>query len=254
MSIKISIITPVLNAEKFIADCINSVISQDYSEWEHIIVDGGSTDNTISICQKIAAVEPRIKLLKNTSNQIEWVADSWNRGIQSSNGEYLGWLGADDMLANTSVLKIVSQFFTENLVDVAHGGALMVNEDEIELRRHIPKNFKTSELINRKNPVFLTSTYYSRKIVNEIGGICKSANDLDFMIRLRKKTDFAVIDEILSKFKIHSNSWSGSNKNFWIAVDDYKVSRHHGGCLFNNYFRAMLKYFLRNLISKVKLV
>ena len=96
----VSIVTPVLNGGKYIVECIESVLSQTYSNIEHVIVDGGSTDNTIEILTGYSTKYPqRFRIdLKPDSSPGSGPGEAWNRCLQITRGTILGWLGNDDTL------------------------------------------------------------------------------------------------------------------------------------------------------------
>lgn len=93
--IKFSIIIPIYNTEQYIEECINSVRKQHYQHWELILVDDGSTDNSLTICEKIAKLEPRIKLFHKEN---EGVSSARNYGLKYITGDYLIFVDADDLV------------------------------------------------------------------------------------------------------------------------------------------------------------
>jgi glycosyltransferase involved in cell wall biosynthesis len=101
---KVSIITPTLNSAKDIAKCIESVAHQIYDSFEHIIIDGKSTDNTVKIIQEYQETYPNIFLL---SEKDTGIYDAMNKGVLICNGEWVYFLGCDDYLINKNVLKTI---------------------------------------------------------------------------------------------------------------------------------------------------
>lgn len=106
---KISIITPVFNGASTISDCIESVLNQTHQNIEHIIVDGGSVDETVSIIKK------------NNDKRITWISekdkglyDAFNKGIKMATGDIICFLCADDMYINYDVLKTIAGAFERN--------------------------------------------------------------------------------------------------------------------------------------------
>ena len=89
----VSIIVPVYNASEFITKCIESVINQAYKDFELIIINDGSTDNSLEICQSFAIQDKRIKIVNKENSG---VSTSRNIGIKESSGEWIMFLDADD--------------------------------------------------------------------------------------------------------------------------------------------------------------
>ncbi len=87
----VSVITAVFNGEAFIASCIESVLSQDYPNIEHIVLDGGSTDGTVAILRKY---QDQIAFWQSEPDK--GVFDAWNKGLDLARGEWIAFLGADD--------------------------------------------------------------------------------------------------------------------------------------------------------------
>ena len=93
--IKISVIIPVFNGEKYIKDCVRSLLNQTLSEFEIILINDGSKDNTADICNKLSKEDSRIKVIHQENSG---VSIARNKGIQNANGEYLCFIDCDDYL------------------------------------------------------------------------------------------------------------------------------------------------------------
>ena len=95
MQDKVSIITPSWNSEKYIKKTIESVQNQTYLNWEMIIVDDCSSDNTVKIVQEISKKDPRVRILKQNTNG--GAAKARNRSLNEATGRYIAYLDADDI-------------------------------------------------------------------------------------------------------------------------------------------------------------
>lgn len=113
---KISIITPSYNAGKYIERAIQSVLQQDYRNWEHIIVDGGSTDDTLEILN-------RYQHLRSISEPDKGIYDAMNKGINLARGEWIFFLGSDDQLIKNDVLSGVAKYLDDHQ-DVIYGNVI----------------------------------------------------------------------------------------------------------------------------------
>lgn len=92
---KISIIVPIYNAERYIEKCIKSIINQNYSNLEVILIDDGSEDKSLLICKKFAAKDERIRVIHQNNGG---VASARNRGISEANGRFVAWVDSDDSI------------------------------------------------------------------------------------------------------------------------------------------------------------
>jgi glycosyltransferase involved in cell wall biosynthesis len=125
---KISIITPVFNGEKTIKTCIESVSSQSYSDYEHIIMDGGSTDSTIDIIK--AYNSPKIVLY---SQKDKGSCDALNKGIGNAKGDFVCFLCADDFYCDNSVLqKISNEVKKDSGLDLIYSDIVYVKREETD--------------------------------------------------------------------------------------------------------------------------
>ena len=106
---KISIITPTYNSAPYLQHCIDSIQGQSFSNIEHIIIDGGSTDGTLDIIRK------------NEQNITAWISesdrgmyDAINKGLKMATGDVVGILNSDDFYATRDALAIIAKTFAEN--------------------------------------------------------------------------------------------------------------------------------------------
>ncbi|MCM1291633.1 MAG: glycosyltransferase [Prevotella sp.] len=127
MSSAVSIVIPAYNCEKFLMRSVESALHQDYIDIEVIVIDDGSSDKTLSIAEKFAARDSRIKVVAQPNSG---VSAARNRGIEEASGEYLLFLDADDVLlpdAISILLKIIKEYDAEiaagNYIEVSDGDA-----------------------------------------------------------------------------------------------------------------------------------
>ncbi len=116
---KISIIVPVYNASEYIDDCISSVRTQTYGNWELILVDNGSEDDSLEICQKAAEEDGRIQVFHESINS--GVSAARNFGMEKARGEYLTFVDADDRLKPEALERLLV-LITDSRADFAVGG------------------------------------------------------------------------------------------------------------------------------------
>jgi glycosyltransferase involved in cell wall biosynthesis len=177
--LKISIITISFNAKATIEKTLQSVAKQSYKNIEHIIVDGGSKDNTLEICNLFPHVS------KIISEPDKGVYDAFNKGLKLATGDIIGFLNADDAFyESNSVLEIVNAF-SINETDIVYGNLDYVNEDGKVIRNWISKPYIKGLVQKAWMPAH--PTFYCRKeIYNRLGGYndsFKIAGDFELCLR-----------------------------------------------------------------------
>lgn len=118
IEIKVSVVIPVYNMQKYLRDCLNSVVNQTLQEIEIIVINDGSIDNSLAICNEYAALDDRV-IIHNKKN--EGVATARNDGIKIARGKYIAFLDSDDMFSNANVLEKLYYLAINNSVSVAGG-------------------------------------------------------------------------------------------------------------------------------------
>lgn len=116
---------PAYNCEKFIVESINSVLAQTYHKWELLVLDDGSTDNTLEIIEKFENKDPRIIKLQNKNNI--GVSETRNKGISFAQGEWIAFLDSDDIWEPSKLEKQL-KFANDNLAEFIFTGSSYMNE------------------------------------------------------------------------------------------------------------------------------
>ncbi|RCJ25519.1 glycosyl transferase [Nostoc minutum NIES-26] len=181
----ISVITPVYNGEKFIEGCIKVVIDQKCPNIEHIIIDGGSTDKTVSIIKNYAENYPHIRWIsENDKGQ----SDAMNKGILTAKGEIIGILNVDDFY-NFNVLNRILEIF-KDLPESSFvvGNCNVLNEEDVIQYVNKPKELNIIPLLLNKVPhPFNPSAYFYHKKLHEVIGLYDINEhyvmDLDFIFK-----------------------------------------------------------------------
>lgn len=195
----ISVITPVYNGEKFIKSCIQVVIDQAYSDLEHIIVDGGSSDRTVEIVQQYAEKYPHIRWL---SEKDKGQSDAMNKGIAMAKGEILAILNVDDYY-EPNVLRRVAELFKTLPEPSLLVGNCNVWGDAGELKViNKPKRLKLSDLLlgHRVNPfpVNPAAYFYHTSLHQKIGPYEVDDHysmDVDFLLRAVQAAKVKYVNE-----------------------------------------------------------
>jgi glycosyltransferase involved in cell wall biosynthesis len=210
--VKVSIITVTYNSEKYLADCIASVRRQTYSNIEHIIVDGKSTDGTLKIIQK------------NSGSLARWISetdrgmyDAINKGIEMATGDIIGVLNSDDMLASADVIMDIVACFDEKRVDSVYGDLVYVDplNPQKVMRYWKGLSYKRSRFNYGWMPAHPTF-YIRRELINRFGGYENhyfTAADYEFMARYLYRHKISSC--YLSKMIVKMRNGGASNSNIY---------------------------------------
>lgn len=204
MSDLISIILPIYNGEKYMCQSIESIIAQTYKNWELIIVDDGSTDNTASIAQKYEANDARIHFYKNPTNLR--LPRTLNRGFSFAKGDYLTWT-SDDNYYYPTALEIMLRALQDKQRDFAFASCDVINGDG-KIVECIMVNDHAQKAIVGSNTVgacFL----YSRKVYDTIGEYDSNltlVEDFDYWQRICTCFSPVCIPEKLYAYRTHDGA------------------------------------------------
>lgn len=204
----ISIIMPAYNANKTIQESIESILKQTYTNWELIIIDDSSKDNTLNIIEEYRKNDHRIKIIKNEENL--GVAETRNKGLNKAQGDYIAFLDADDMWINTKLEKQLTFMLNNNLtftftdIIVLNGG----KEKEI----HFDKVIDFNKLL-KSNQISCLTVMLESSLILESRMKSIGHEDYLFWLEIIKKNDIKAynVNEVLGYYREASGSLS-SNK------------------------------------------
>ncbi|MDZ5065936.1 glycosyltransferase family 2 protein [Clostridium perfringens] len=227
----ISIITVCYNSEKTIGQTIESVLNQGYKNYEYIIVDGKSSDNTLKIASSyLNKFEGKLKIISEKDNGIY---DAMNKGILKCSGNIIGIVNSDDWYEKETLEEVAKRFEKEKMQVIYGYQRLIKNEKEYEI------NFKSFDFINERminHPTcFISKNIYDKYGLYDIS--LKSSADYEFMLRISKDIDivFTKVEKILSNFRL------GGESSSQVGVIETAELRYKYGYISK-------KQFLRKLI------
>ena len=156
---KVSIVTPNFNGIKFIEDCIVSVRNQTYPNWEHIIIDDGSTDGSSTFIRLLADKDPRVRFIEQAQNR--GVAETRNLGIAHSEGEYIAFLDADDRWHSEKLELQIDQMQRKDIL-ISYCDYTRINEKGEHLKTVVPPDTTDYKSILVNNSIANSSAVFSR--------------------------------------------------------------------------------------------
>ena len=258
---RISIITATYNSEATVSDTLESVLRQDYSDYEFIIKDGGSTDGTLAICREYESrFEGRMRII---SAPDKGLYDAMNMGIASATGEVIGILNSDDFYTSDDILSTIARQFEQTPdIDALYGDIHYVKADDTSklVRYYSSRMFRRGWMrfgFMPAHPSFYCkkSTYERFKLDgSKIEGFkgdvsCayfntsyKIAADFEFLVRTifvgRIKTHYINKDFVTMRSGGASNSGASSHKQ--INRDHQRALKENG--VYSNIFCLALRY------------
>lgn len=217
---KISIITVCFNSETTIRDTLESIKHQDYTNIEYIIIDGGSTDDTLKILDEYIGM---ITIL--VSEQDKGLYDAMNKGIALSNGDVIGILNSDDLYQDSKVInEVMGEFKNNSELDILYGNLVYVKSDDTNkvIRNWISKKYYSQFFENSNVPPH-PSLFVRRKVYSEAGLFdldFKIAADYEFMLRIFKKNNFN--SKYLNRLIVRMRLGGASNSSVSSIINQNK--------------------------------
>ncbi|MEP6489079.1 glycosyltransferase [Microcoleus vaginatus GB2-A3] len=229
-AVRVSVIIPAYNSERYIVRAVESVIDQTYPDWEIIVVDDGSTDNTRQI------LEPYCDLINYVYQENQGSAIARNRGCELATGEFLAFLDSDDFFLPEKLQKQLACFDADPTLDLVQTGWLLVDKKDesiygVQPWKEAPKlDLQTLVLYKsvRSSAILLRREWWER-----LGGFkprFAPIEDLDFVLRLALKGGKSVwLKEILTCYRQHDthlmSSGSKLMKNMEIVMEQFFAVR-----------------------------
>jgi glycosyltransferase involved in cell wall biosynthesis len=250
---KVSIVTPSFNQGRYLPETLRSVREQNYPHIEHLIVDGGSTDETLSI-------------LKSASD-IRWISepdrgqvDALNKGFGMVTGEILAWLNADDLFLPNTVSEAVAAL-QRTPADLVYGDVEIINEQGQCLRQFRGIPFDFSILLYGINYIGQQSTFFRRSLLDKAGPLREEFNnsfDYELWLRMSRYGKVHYEPRVRGKIRLHDAAKSVAQadvtarndaairRQYW-SYGPWPVlfSRHPLFLIPNLYYRAKRQWILR---------
>jgi glycosyltransferase involved in cell wall biosynthesis len=222
----ISIVTPSYNQGRFIEETILSVLNQDYPHIEYIIMDGGSTDQTLNIIRKYQ------DQLICYSEKDKGQTDAINNGLRIAKGDILAYLNSDDMYLPGAISRVVRYLISENPgSNFVYGEGYKVNAEGTIIERFPTEPFNLSHLAEICY-ICQPTTFWKREVIEEIGLFDENlhyAMDYDYWIRVAQY--YGTLDHIndyLAQARVHPETKTMSRRFDGIKEATNLVKKHYG--------------------------
>jgi len=210
--LKISIITPSLNQDQFLEESIESVLNQAYPNLEYIIIDGGSSDNSVEIIKKHSD-----RITYWVSEPDNGQAHAVNKGISHAHGDIIGWLNSDDIYLPNCLDTIIEVFQRNPMADVVYGDHIFVDDEGNELLKKKEISVDFNIMFWGRNHIAQPAVFFRKNVLDRAGLLDEKlhyALDWEWWHRMGKAgCRFVKIKKFLAAAHWQFDSKSVTNQN-----------------------------------------
>ena len=260
--IKISLITITYNSEKTLQETMESVLQQKYRPLQYVIVDGNSSDSTMSIVESyITKFEMKGIEYSYISEADKGISDAFNKGIKIANGKILGIINSDDKLCEDAT-SIVCEEYNPS-VDVYFGDCIVFNNKKKEEYIAVPNASRNLSLLKKGMAIFHPSTFICKAAYDKFGGYdisCKYCMDRELLLRfLDNGVLFKYIHKPLACYReggvnqINYNKCATENMNISIRYGMSKTTARRKKAyyfLYDNMWKIVQKMHLESVFHQ----
>lgn len=243
MNPKISVITVVYNRSSVIGNCIDSVKSQNYKNYEHIIIDGLSNDGTKNVINN--KLDPHIRFLSEADAGI---FDAVNKGLRIATGNIIAVLNSDDYYFSADIFSSVVSEFSSGKYDMVFGNVQFVREPYGIVVRNYNSMIFTKGLIEYGFMPAHPAIFMSSSLIKKSGFYntkYKIAGDFDYIARVFKLNDvrFKAVDKVFAQMIVGGVSTSGFRSKILLNKETLLSLRQNG--YNSNWFKLLIKYCIK---------
>lgn len=238
----VSIITAVLNGDKYLEHTIQSVLEQSYDNIEYIIIDGGSTDKTLDIIQQYdKSIDYWISHMDNG------ISSAFNLGIENAKGDIIGIINSDDWYEPDAIKNVVNIFISAN-PDLVCGAIQFWQHD-----KKIISSLSEIARIKRETSIHHSTVFIKKNIYESFGGFnneYKYAMDYELLLRFKMKgVKFYSLNDVIANRRLEGISY----KNRKYALEETKLARLNHFSKVNvwtNYFYVRIKDYMGRVLKE----
>lgn len=205
----ISIVTPSFNQGRFLQDTIRSVLDQRYPNIEYIVIDGGSTDNSVDVIKTYAD-----KLTYWVSEKDNGQTDAINKGFRMATGEIIAWINSDDMYCENALMRVGQYFKSHHDCFWVCGNLLFTNADGTVFARKRPL-YSPFVIRHASASVFQPNVFVRKQVLDEVGlprADFHAVMDREWFCRIAERYPPHIIDCDIALFRWHAASKSSSDR------------------------------------------
>ncbi|PZX19161.1 glycosyltransferase involved in cell wall biosynthesis [Breznakibacter xylanolyticus] len=246
MQVNVSIIIAVFNGEKYLPECLDSIIKQKYHNFETIIIDGGSTDQTVSI-------------IKDYSNRllIQWISekdngiyDAWNKAISMSQGTWLTFVGCDDVMFEDWLQIMLRSTDANPTLNFVSAITTMVSND-LKPIRNWGSRWNLSKM-NRYMNVAHVGAFHHRTLFDRFGTFnisYKKVADYEFLLRIGNSISASFVNEVIGLMR-HGGASDTVDALKEALIVKKKVAKINNLLALLQYCWAVMAFYKRKVMNR----
>jgi len=240
----VSVIIPTFNRSKLVVETINSVLNQTYIDYELLIVDDGSTDETKTSVNKIISENPR-RQIKYIYQDNGGVYSAINNGLRNSKGKYIAIIDSDDKWNPNFLEVMVAELIRRTDVGVVYCGLIRFSDEQGEIRksdfRYCMEGNLLSYMVFRRHHIYYGTCLFRKECFDVVGGydsFFRTVGDREFHYRFSKKYRYGLVKKYLALSRIHSES----NKLIGLGIQNKQIS-------LEEQIRKYDKYWIKKMLD-----
>lgn len=251
---KVSVVTVTFNRQDFIREAIDSVLAQSFAQWELLIIDDASTDDTEKIVMEYSVKDFRIKYFRNEKNL--GIAKTRNRGLSLARGEYIAPLDSDDVWLDKNKLQKQVEFLDINQDYALLGGGIMhIDAHSKPLKKVLYPVYDSTirNIILQFNPFPQSSLLFRKKVALECGGYSESykiCDDYDLWLKMGMKYKFTNIPQVLAGYRVHGTNITHT-KRLTTAREILEIVKLYAPH-YRRAYLGILKAYIRIILSYIR--
>jgi glycosyltransferase involved in cell wall biosynthesis len=224
---KVSVIIPTYNCAQYISDTISSVLNQTHTEFEIIVIDDGSIDNTRMIVGSFHDDRLQYYYKENGGS-----SNARNYGIAKATGEYIAFLDSDDVWLPAKLEDQINLFKRDHNLEIVSCNIQFINEvgkdmHLLDMRTLYPKDGLNLENLLQHSSLLPSSVLIKKEVIDEIGsfeGQYDPAEDIEYFLRVLARYSLGIVEKVLLKYRVRPHSWSRGLRSYHArerVLDDF---------------------------------